>query len=123
MLKIIRYGKNNNALHIGGLYNKLSIFFNEKCARLQLGNKSFHFGNWNKLQNTYSIKGGKTMKKTVLKIEGQLINSYYFGTLADIMGKQGDKINWSKVIATATVDENDEYPELQHNKYRDLSPV
>lgn len=52
------------------------------------------------------------MKKTVLKIEGQLTNSYYFGTLADIMKKQEGKIDWTKVIATATVNENEEYPEL-----------
>jgi len=52
------------------------------------------------------------MKKTVIKVEGGLINNYYFGTLADIIAKQGDKIDWSKVIATATVDEKEEYPEI-----------
>mgnify|MGYP001250922426 CR=1 FL=1 len=52
------------------------------------------------------------MKKTVIKVEGWVTNGYYWGTLADVMQKQGDKIDWSKVIATATVDENEEYPEL-----------
>jgi len=52
------------------------------------------------------------MKKTVLKIEGQLTNSYYFGTIADIIEKQGNKVDWSKVISSATIDEHEEYPEL-----------
>jgi hypothetical protein len=56
--------------------------------------------------------GGIVLKKTVIKVEGQLTNGYYYGTLADVMKKQGDKINWSKVVATATVDENEEYPEI-----------
>lgn len=47
MLKPIRYKKGTNgALHIGGRYNKLTIFTYEKCARLQLGKHVFHFGNY-----------------------------------------------------------------------------
>lgn len=36
----------NGALHIGGRKYKLSIFTREGCARLHLGDRKFHFGNW-----------------------------------------------------------------------------
>ena len=45
-MKIIRYKKHNNSLHIGGMHNKLSIFFYEKLGRLQIGKHTFHFGKW-----------------------------------------------------------------------------
>lgn len=44
MLKPIRYSKNNNTLHIGSRNNKLTIFFWEKSARLEIGKHTFHFG-------------------------------------------------------------------------------
>lgn len=46
MLKPIRYSSTNGALHIGGRKYKLSIFTREGCARLHLGDRNFHFGNW-----------------------------------------------------------------------------
>jgi hypothetical protein len=49
------------------------------------------------------------MKKTVLKIEA-INQRLLFRTIADIIAKQGNKIDWSKVTATATVDEHEEYP-------------
>lgn len=43
----IRYSPNNGALHIGSLKNKLEIYTREKCARLKIGRRTFHFGRWN----------------------------------------------------------------------------
>ncbi|NCB52873.1 MAG: hypothetical protein EOM54_13520 [Clostridia bacterium] len=42
----IRYAKNTGALHIGGRQNKLTIFTLEHCARLEIGKRTWHFGNW-----------------------------------------------------------------------------
>ena len=46
MMKLIRYKKTNGTLNIGGQHNKLTIFAREKCARLHLGRRTFHFGDW-----------------------------------------------------------------------------
>mgnify|MGYP000401600834 CR=1 FL=1 len=46
MMKLIRYSKANGALNIGGLRNKLTILTRDKCARLHLGRRTFHFGDW-----------------------------------------------------------------------------
>ena len=51
------------------------------------------------------------MKKTVVRIEGKITNDYYYGTLADIVRKNPD-FELAKVIASATVNEDEEYPEL-----------
>lgn len=45
-MKPIRYSKTNGALNIGGRHNKLAIFTREKCARLHIGNRTFHFRDW-----------------------------------------------------------------------------
>ena len=54
-MKLIRKTK-NNTIHIGGKENKLSIFLNDKTARLTIFNKDFHFGNWNKKNKNFLSK-------------------------------------------------------------------
>lgn len=46
MLKPIRYSETNGALNIGGYRNKLTVFTRERCARLHIGRRTFHFGKW-----------------------------------------------------------------------------
>lgn len=50
------------------------------------------------------------MKKTMIQFEDGT-KAWYFGNISHVVLKQGDKIDWSKVVATATVDEHEEYPE------------
>ena len=83
-MKLIRKTK-NNIIHIGGKENKLSIFLNDKTARLTIFNKDFHFGNWNKNKNflNYAIKILSKPINTKFEIDGKQVNRIKYLFICD----------------------------------------
>lgn len=48
-MKPIRYSSTNGAINIGGRRHKLTIFTQERVARLHWGDRTFHIGDWDRV--------------------------------------------------------------------------
>lgn len=45
-MKFFRYSKNNESVHIGPKWFRISVFIQEKLIRIKAGKKTIHLGKW-----------------------------------------------------------------------------